>query len=284
MSKTLVGIVTFGNLKYTKIAIDSLMDSSATLVDLFVVVGKPGDKETVEYLEGRDIPHIIHDENYGFPYSLNDIYDFAWKYNDYDNLIIMGNDVYCYPYAIDSLIRQADETDYEVISALQYDVRDLYKEHPEIRDQISPNDYVINDLSSEIWRVFTEYSDVPNVADMQLYDIQNLCLYKKSVFDKIGYTDVNFYPAYFVDNDYARRIVKAGIKCCSLVNARFFHFWSRTIKEESGGSTSNYFSNNSRYYRDKWGGGFGAETKSPELLIDSREREIEMINRWRFNG
>jgi GT2 family glycosyltransferase len=281
MSKNLFAFVTFGNLAFSQLAIKSLRETVKNEYDIFSVVGKPGDWATKEWLTKENIPHIMHTENMGFPYSLNDIYDYAWKDHDYDNLIIFGNDIVFYPYAGDALIDLANSSEYEVISALQYDVKDLIGEHPEVESQFRGGNYNIDDFSGEPWKKFTHYSPVNQIADMQLYDIQNLCLYKRSAFDKVGYTDVNFYPAYFVDNDYARRLVLSGIKCCSLVNARFFHFWSRTIHQESGGSNSKYFKNNQDFYRRKWGGDFGKETHHPQIKIDSREGEVETVRRWR---
>jgi GT2 family glycosyltransferase len=282
MSKeTLFAFVTFGNLPFSQLAVKSLRETVTNEYDIFAVVGKPGDWATKEWLDEEGIPHIMHTENMGFPYSLNDIYDWAWKSHDYKNLIIFGNDIVFYPYAADCMIDLARDSNYEVISALQYDVKDLVNQFPEIASQFGESSYNIRDFSGEPWKKFTGYSSTNQIADMQLYDIQNLCLYKKSVFDRIGYTDVNFYPAYFVDNDYARRIVQANILCCSLVNARFFHFWSRTIHQESGGSNSNYFKNNKDYYRRKWGGDFGEERHHPDINITSRAGEEQVIKRWR---
>lgn len=279
--KVLFGFVTFGNLPFSQLAVKSLRETVKNKHDLFAVVGKPGDWATKEWLDKEGIPNVMHAENLGFPVSLNDIYDYAWKQNNYDAVIIFGNDIVFYPHAGDSLIQLAVSSDYEVISALQYDVKDLIGQFPEVANQFKGATYNIDDFSGEPWKKFTDYSPAQRIADMQLYDIQNLCLYKRSVFEKIGYTDVNFYPAYFVDNDYARRIVKAEIKCCSLVNARFFHFWSRTIHQGSGGSNSSYFKNNENYYRQKWGGKFGEETSHPPLKIDTRVHEIETVRRWR---
>jgi len=280
MSKTLVGMVTFGNIPFSVMALNSVLATTSKELDFFVVVGQPNDIHTVKFLVDNDIPHVVHDKNYGFPYSVNDIYDYAWVKNDYDNLILMGNDIICYPYAIDSMIDLADSSDYKVISALQYDVKDLVREFPETRKYFSGSKYVVTDLKSQCWDKFKGYSPEPNIAEMQLYDIQNLCLYKKEVFEKVGYTDVNFYPAYYIDNDYARRIVNSGMRTCSLVNARFFHFWSRTINQGVAEHNHEYFRNNRSYYIGKWGGDFGKEIIKANVLIDTRENELEHINRW----
>lgn len=282
--KTLVGIVTFGNLPFTKLAVNSIRDTSTKELDFFLVVGKPGDWETRDWLKSQNIPHAMHTENMGFPFSLNDIYDYGWKEKDYDNIIIAGNDVVAYPYCVDSLISVAETTDYECISATEYDVKTLLGQFPEATSSFRGGRHVFEDFSKTPWQLFKGYSDKINIMDMQLLDIQNFCLYKKSIFDKVGYTDVNFYPAYFVDNDYVNRMVRAKIKGCSLENAKFFHFWSRTIHQGSGGSNHTHFKNNEQYYKTKWGGPVGKETRVPPIKIDNRSNEVESVRRWRSKG
>jgi GT2 family glycosyltransferase len=175
----------------------------------------------------------------------------------------------------------ANVSDYECINARQFDVRDLVNLYPETMKYFTESDFVFTDFDSRPWDYFRDYSPILSIEHMKLLDIQNLCLYKKSIFEKVGYTDVNFYPAYFVDNDYARRLVNSGIRCCSLSNARFFHFWSRTIKQEVGGSNGSYFDNNKKYYMQKWGGEFAQETIVAPTLISSRDNEETMIDSWR---
>jgi len=283
MSKNLFAFVTFGGLEFTKLAVESIKETVKNDHDIFAVVGKPNDVETLNYLSQEGISYKVHTENMGFPASVNDIYDYAWKQNNYDNLILLGNDVILYPHAGDSLINLANNSDYSIISALQYDVRDLIKDFPETKQYFQGESCIITDFSGKPWEKFrSDFFYVDEIAHMQLYDIQNLCLYKRETFDKIGYLDVNFFPAYFVDNDYAKRISLSNIKCCSIKNARFFHFWSRVFKQGSGGSTDYYFECNRRYYFNKWGGLVDQETKVPELGIFSREHELKTIRKWRI--
>jgi GT2 family glycosyltransferase len=281
LTKNLFAFVTFGGLEFTKLAVQSIRETVANPYDLFAVVGKPEDNETREWLLSERIPHTIHNKNMGFSYSINDIFDYAWKFFSYDNLILLGNDIILYPYSGDSLINFANSTNYEIVSAKQYDVRDLIKDYPETSQYFQGEKLIIEDFSGKPWERFTDYSKEVEIADMQLFDIQNFCLYKKSVFDKVGYTDVNYYPAYFTDNDYAKRMDMAGVKGCTLTNARFFHFWSRVFKQGSGGSTDHFFDNNLLYYKSKWGGVVGKENRKAPIKIDSRDNEEYVINLWR---
>ena len=280
--KTLLGMVTFGNIEFTKLAIQSIEDTSKAELDYFIVVGKPGDTATLDWLQTKpNIKYIVHSENMGFPYSINDIFDYAWVINNYDYVILAGNDIIAYPFCIDSLLESAQTTDNACISALQIDVNMLTILYPGTAEYFSGSNKIFTDFTQSPWNIFNGYSAVLTVAPSQLHDIQNLCLYKREVFDTLGYADVNFYPAYFVDNDYAMRIIKAGIKGCTLTNARFFHFWSRTIKQGEGGSTDKQFGNNAKYYRQKWGGDFGKETITPAIKISDRTSEVETINYWK---
>ena len=280
-SDNLFSCASFGGLEFTKLAINGIRKTTKSDFDLLCVVGKPEDWDTIDWLESENIFYIAHKENMGFPYSINDVFDFAWKTNNYRNLILYGNDTIPYEFCTDSLINFANSTDYEIISAFQYEVRTLIEDYPETSQYFEGEKLIITDFSGKPWEKFIDYSKEIQVADMQLYDIQNLCLYKKSVFDNVGYADVNYYPAYFVDNDYAKRMDMAGVKGCTLTNARFFHFWSRVFKQGSGGSTDHFFDNNLLYYKSKWGGVVGKEKRKAPIKIDSRDGEEETIALWR---
>lgn len=295
--KTFVGIVTFGNLEFTKLAVQSVRETATKPVDICVIIGKPGDDQTRQYCADNNLPHIVHDVNKGFPASLNDLYDWGFGYWDYDAYIAMGNDVIAYPHAIDSLIEVAETTDYEWVCAREYSVKELVKDFPHTRKYFQGENLKFTDFNSKPWLEFNKYSNQSTFDSIGLSDVHNLCLFSRSVFDKIGYVDVNFYPAYFEDNDYVRRAINAGIKSCTVTNAFYFHFWSRTIHQGSGGSTDKHHVKNEDFYRTKWNGDVGQELNllpfngndynltneiqlKGSLKIDSRENEDAIINYW----
>lgn len=295
MKETIIGISTFGLLEFTKLAVKSVEETVKSPYKIFLVIGKADDLETIAWAKEKGIDFSYHNYNKGFPVAVNDIYDYAWVNNDYDYLIIMGNDVLPYPYAIDSMIKVADTTDNEWVCASQYDVRSLCRDYPDAKKYFSGEDYIFN-FQGEPWNYPKNFTDEIVIEKPGMSDIQNLCLYKKSVFDKIGYTDANFYPAYYIDNDYARRGVNAKIISCTLPKSVYFHFWSRTLKQGKGGSTNRFFENNRKYYITKWGGDFGSEKNlipfngqpfsmagielEPSLKISKRDNESQIVSYW----
>ena len=70
-----------------------------------------------------------------------------------------------------------------------------------------------------------------------------------------GIFDVNFEPAYCEDNDFAWRLKKQGLKYCCYQGARFFHYGSRTIREdvEMWNKNTQTFPKNQSYFLRKWG-------------------------------
>lgn len=294
--KTLIGIPTFGGLPFTRLCVKGIRETVQRDHDLFAVVGKPNDDETAAWLTTEGIAHTRHDVNLGFPAALNDIYD---CFRGYDAIVIIGNDVIPYPSTIDTLIELARTTDWEVISANQLDVQTLCRLYQAASMRFSKDGKYTFDFQGEPWRLHEAVvaKEPPVIVPGALKDVHNLCIYKKSMFAKVGYVDANFWPAYFSDNDYARRMVNANVKYCSANHAQFFHFWSRTINQGEGHPRGT-FDRNAQFYHTKWGGVFGSEKWTVPfdgkpytlpngvvlpgaLKIESREHEREIAEYWR---
>ena len=260
--KPLIGVVTFGNIKYTKMCIQSILDSCD--IDIFSVIGKPDDQETEQYFNSLAyrLNYIKHSKNKGFPESINDIYDYAFIDNDYDCVIIVGNDVLVYDDTFNKLFNYYPE--YDWISATEVSVNALFNQFPHTRHYFTDDEKRIFVMPE-----FNEWKYIELNQELKLYDLNkfnivgdshNCCLFSKRLFEKVGYIDSAFYPAYFEDNDYARRCQLLNIPMLRISNAYYFHFWSRTVHEVAEKKKHDkFFRANKEYYINKWGGEPGSE-------------------------
>ncbi len=297
-SRTLVGIVSYGGLRFLEIGLAALREQKG--FDVLVIVAKPGDEEMQHaigkrFLQGDNLQSVGHGENKGFPAAVNDCYDWGFTNGDYDNLIIMGNDVVPMPGAIEAMIHCADTTDYEMVCGSEFNARFLVDHYPEARKFFRGDNLIFTDWGARPWLLHQDHQI--GVEPDTRKDIRNLTLFKRSSFEKVGYDDVNFWPnGYFADNDYGRRCDLLNVKACGLKEAAFFHFTSRTIQQGESRPHARYFDRNREFYRHKWGGDVGSEQYStpfnngPYLLgdisllckdkISSREHEARCIEYW----
>lgn len=293
--KTLVGMVTFGNVEFTRLAIAELRAQSRESFDLFIVIGKPNDAETRALMQEMDCRFVIHGNNRGFPASINDICDEAFVLNDYDAVIMVGNDVVIYPQAIDHLIGHARTTDYAWICGAQFDVRSLCQRYPEARPDFEGESFVFRHFDRRPWelhnaaRLAELRAGADTVQDGAISDVRNLCLFKREAFERLGYADVNFWPGgYFEDNDYCRRALLTHVRACTLPRAAYFHFWSRTIHQGGGSTSSRLFERNRDHYVRKWGGEVGMEkyarpfNDAAALLGNGQNAGVFLPNDWRI--
>lgn len=293
MSKTLVGICAYGGLKFLEMGLNALHEQSG--FDVLVIVAKPDDVEMHMWLQNRGTPSLMHFENRGFPASVNDLYQEAFDYGNYDNLIIMGNDVVPMPGAIEAMIHCADTTDYEMVCGSEFNARFLTDNYPSARKFFRGENLIFTDWGARPWLLHRDGQT--GVEPDTRKDIRNLTLFKRSSFEKVGYDDVNFWPnGYFADNDYGRRCDLLGVKACGLKEAAFFHFTSRTIHQSVQRDHGGYFDRNRVYYTHKWHGTPGEEKLDApfgggpyrlgdiyvpcEMKISTRDHEAVCIDYW----
>ncbi len=77
---------------------------------------------------------------------------------------------------------------------------------------------------------------------------------RPTTFEKHGWFDPNFRPAYFEDNDYYARIVLGRGECCAVHAAQFHHHRSATIRLDDNAArhVSHWFEVNRSYFARKW--------------------------------
>lgn len=293
---TLIGVVSFGGIQFLELFLRGVQETLTESADVLVIVGRPRDTEMEQFLTQRNFRFISHAQNKGFAASLNDLMESAFVQGRYDNLIVCGNDTIPMKGCLDSLIQQAELTDWETISASEFDSRFLCERYPESRQYFRGPGLLFDDFSARPWELHADSNE--GIEPDSMKDVRNMTLYKRSAFEKTGFADANFWPnGYFEDNDIGRRCLLAGVKPAGLKQAKFFHFWSRTIHQNENRDHGKFFGRNQEYYVQKWGGlphqehyelPFHGDTFQlsaniflpGKLKIDSRNQEQAIINYW----
>jgi GT2 family glycosyltransferase len=99
----------------------------------------------------------------------------------------------------------------------------------------------------------------PRVMSSQMFCV---FLAKKAVFARIGGFDEQFFPAYYEDNDFFRRMKLAGIDPLAVDCDGYLHDVSSTLKNFNSHEMEEHhtqFRENQRRYMNKWGGLPGSE-------------------------
>jgi glycosyltransferase involved in cell wall biosynthesis len=102
------------------------------------------------------------------------------------------------------------------------------------------------------------FSDPEMCAVFSNHSFSNFIVTRKGI-ERFGYFDENFYPAYFEDGDYWRRITLSGATIChpetNSVHGEPPHWGSATIKSDPELAKQNdvTFVRNRELYRRKWG-------------------------------
>lgn len=253
MGRLVIGAPVHNNLKYTKLFLESIKCSNTHEV---LIIDNGSTDDTLTFLKDSGINHIHYEQNRGYSYAYNDAMDYALT--DDDNLLLWcGNDIVLRPCSIDWLVRAITESDYEMLCGNEILNKEILT--------VNPGAY--KEFGYKFGFNEPKYTELKYGSG----GMNHSCLIrKKSVFDKVGYYDVNFFPAYFEDNDYARRCDLLGIKYGTVESALFYHFWSRSIYE--GGLkqlNSERFGKNRAYYISKWGGAPKQETYDKPFGSDS---------------
>jgi GT2 family glycosyltransferase len=155
-----------------------------------------------------------------------------------DCVVVLNNDILCHPACIDRLARRIEQNDVGIASAL------------DIRGEVArPEDVFAIPGNSKDGVAESEH---PNFSAFAL---------NRRCWETVGPFDEKFFPAYFEDNDYHRRVVLAGLKAVVHPPAMFYHYGSRTQNESGAGAvvSGSAFDKNRDYYLRKWGGHPGAE-------------------------
>ena len=305
--KIIIGILTFNCLKYTKICLKNI---NCSFPHEILIVDNGSTDGTIEWLKTQSVTLIEHGQNLGVPYASNTMYDYAWK-DDPDNLlIVLSNDMLCLPNTVDNLIKAAQLYITPVIGGRTVPTPLYLADHPEDRVFFSGGD-IISTLATGDYATWSRgecYNLIEETAEEFVKSVGSKLvvpefevvpgawfvpghrIYRKSYFDANGYWDANFYPVYMVDNDYAMRARMTGTIAYYTQSSVLIEFWSRVLYE---GSVPIVDVRREAYFSDKWGPGLAYDVwevpfngefpakyagyDTSQIRIGSREGELDRV-------
>ncbi|HHW01017.1 MAG TPA: glycosyltransferase [Clostridiaceae bacterium] len=257
--KTSIIILTYNNLYYNKLCIESIKKYTPEGTYEIIVVDNNSTDGTVEWLkEQKGIKLILNDENLGFPKACNQGIKASQKDND---ILLLNNDVIVTPNWLTNLKKclyaSADTGAVGLVT-------NSCSNYQTIPVNYSNLDEMIN---------FAKRNNISNEAmwEERLRLIGFCILIKNEVVRKIGLLDEMFSPGNFEDDDYSLRIRKAGYRLMLCRDSFIHHFGSVSFGKVSYSLSKLLDENRNKFYM-KWG-------VDPCYFADIKREITELISR-----
>lgn len=184
------------------------------------------------------------------------------------HVLVINNDILLHPHSIDRMAARLDRGDLAVVTG----------------DDMAPRCNAPEDVFT--WEPDEERED--HHLDFSCY------MLGEEAIRSIGWFDEGFLGAYFEDNDYYARLVRAGAQAARLYSAPYFHHSMRTVNNnpKTQPIIHRCAGRNGEYFREKWGrmpAGTRAEMLSEYSTFpfgreseegrDTQERRLERLFR-----
>lgn len=241
MQKTSIVILTYNQLNYTKMCINSIKLYTKTDYEIIVVDNASTDG-TVEWLkEQRDITIIFNDVNKGFPAGCNQ----GILKADGDVIILLNNDTIVTPRWLDNILTCLNSSEKTGAVGVR-------------SNSAGANQTIATGYSNfEEMILFAEKFNVSNAAHWEeRIRLTGFCFaVKKRVVNEVGLLDERFFPGNYEDDDYSFRIRQAGYRLM-LCGDTFIHHYDGTSFQNDPTpteATTNAFYTNQKRFTEKWG-------------------------------
>ena len=266
--KTSIIILTYNNIIYNQICVDSIRKYTKENTYEIVVVDNNSTDGTREWLkEQKDIMLILNDENVGFPKGCNIGIVNSQKEND---ILLLNNDTVVTPRWLDNLkacVYSDDKiggvasitnncSNYQSVSVPYIDIQDMIP-----------------------------FADVNNVSNPEKWEekvrlVAFCMLIKRDVLNKIGFLDERFTPGNFEDDDLCMRIIETGYKMILCNDSFIHHFGSSSFKKDYT-KFSKILATNRKKFEEKWG--FDSNVESTlkfdiiQRIDEPKERALNIL-------
>jgi GT2 family glycosyltransferase/glycosyltransferase involved in cell wall biosynthesis len=243
ISKPLVSIIvlTYNNLKLTQACLESVEKFTNYPNYEVIIVDNASTDGTQDYLKAHFAHHtlILNTENTGFSAGNNKGISMAKG----EYIVLLSNDTVVTPGWLTTLIN-----------------------HFERNPQVGLLGPITNNIGNEAKvKVFYTHpvSMLPEVQKIaatrmgKLLPIKTLAFFcvmiPRKIIDEVGLLDERFGLGFFEDDDYCRRVEKAGHKIFCAEDVFIHHYLSASFDKLSNEKRTALFENNKKLYETKWG-------------------------------
>lgn len=247
---TSIVILTYNNLDYTKLCIDSIRRYTEPGMYEIIVIDNCSIDGTVEWLkEQPDLRVIYNKENFGFPKGCNQGIGIARG----DSVLLLNNDTIVTPNWLTNLCRCLYSTDEIGAVGAVTNSCSNYQSIPYPYESID-----------QMLVFASKYNNCDTTKWEERLRLVGFCmLMKREVIEKIGLLDEIFTPGNFEDDDYSLRIRQAGYRLILCKDTFIHHFGSASFGKVVG-KHNDLLIRNRKKFQDKWG-------FDPYYIIDVRK-------------
>ncbi|MCL5030064.1 MAG: glycosyltransferase [Bacteroidetes bacterium] len=266
--KTSIIILTYNKLEYNKLCIESIKQNTESSTYEIIVVDNGSTDGTREWLTQQDnVKTIFNETNMGFPKGCNQGIEISIG----ENILLLNNDTIVTHNWLDNLVRCLYSSD------------DIGAVGPVTNNSSYYQTIPVNYESIEEMHTFAKKYNVqdPDKWEERLKLIGYSVLFKREVFEKIGYLDERFTPGNFEDDDYSLRIRKEGYRLF-LCRDTFIHHFGSTSFRDNASSFLKLLETNENKFIEKWG--FSPSTSALihqgliEFMDTPKENELTVLH------
>lgn len=238
-NKTSIIILTYNNLNYNIICLDSIRKYTDADSYEIIVVDNNSTDGTREWLkEQSDIKLILNDENIGFPKGCNIGINAAEKNND---ILFLNNDTKVTPRWLSNLKTCLYSNDKIGAAA-------------SITNNCS--NYQSIDITYKNMEELIEFADRNNISTPEKWEektrlVAFCMLVKREVINLIGNFDERFSPGNFEDDDLSMRIIESNYKLMVCHDSFIHHFGSASFNNDNSKFNA-LLKENAQKFQEKW--------------------------------
>lgn len=260
--KTSIIMLTYNQLEYTKICIESIRKYTRSGTYELIIVDNASDDGTIEWLKKqKDIISIFNESNVGFPNGCNQGIDVAIG----DNILFLNNDTIVTKNWLNNMLAcLLSDNKHGAVSCVTNNCSYAQAIPIQYKNIVEMHTFSasFNKQNPQLW-------------EERLKLIGFCFLVKRSVIAKIGKMDECFSPGNFEDDDYSLRIRKAGYKLILCKDTFIHHFGSVSFKKAP--DYNDLLLNNMKKYKRKWG-------FNPIISQDIRWDILELLDSPKDDG